>query len=77
MKIVCPNCGADYRISEGKVPASGLVIKCPSCLTESRAFVDGTTQLESEATDATEPPPLPPAVETDNPAPPPPPSDPP
>ncbi|MEE2788689.1 MAG: tetratricopeptide repeat protein [Myxococcota bacterium] len=73
MKIVCPSCGADYRISEGKVPADGLVIKCPSCLVEFRAFVDATTLLESEVTGATEPPPLPAPEMEEVPAPPPPP----
>ena len=73
MKIVCPSCAADYRISEGKVPADGLVIKCPSCLVEFRAFVDATTLLESEVTGSTEPPPIAAADVDRVPAPPPPP----
>jgi len=43
MKIVCPSCGADYRMSEDKIPADGLLIRCPSCQHSFRAFSNGTT----------------------------------
>jgi len=32
MKIACESCGAQYDIDEARIPASGLVMKCPACL---------------------------------------------
>jgi predicted Zn finger-like uncharacterized protein len=44
MKIVCPKCGADYNISEDKIPADGLHIKCPKCL---HSFIASKTGVQS------------------------------
>jgi len=34
MKIICESCAAQYDVDEGRVPASGLHMKCPACLHE-------------------------------------------
>ena len=33
MRIQCPNCPAAYELDDGRVPPSGLSIKCPKCKT--------------------------------------------
>lgn len=32
MKIACESCGAHYDLDEARIPASGLIMKCPACL---------------------------------------------
>ncbi len=49
MKITCPNCAAGYNISEGKIPAGGLQIKCPACLHSFLAHRDGTSTSAASA----------------------------
>ena len=74
MKVVCPSCGADYRVNEEKVPAEGQSITCPSCQATFLVFSDGTTS--SDAIDSggrSTPPPLPPTPLDDASVPPPPP----
>jgi predicted Zn finger-like uncharacterized protein len=79
MKVVCPSCGADYRVNEEKVPADGQAINCPSCQTTFLVYQDGTTASDAEVSQAKSvPPPLPPSPlsgEVPLPPPPPPPGD--
>lgn len=42
MRQTCPNCGADYDIPEGMVPAAGRHVQCSACHT--RWFVRGTAR---------------------------------
>jgi predicted Zn finger-like uncharacterized protein len=42
MRLTCPNCGADYDIPEGMVPAAGRHVQCSACHT--RWFVRGSTE---------------------------------
>jgi predicted Zn finger-like uncharacterized protein len=42
MRLICPNCGADYDIPEGMIPADGRHVQCSSCHT--RWFVRGTAR---------------------------------
>ena len=42
MRLTCPNCGADYDIPEGMVPAAGRHVQCSTCHT--RWFVRGTAR---------------------------------
>ncbi len=82
MKITCPNCAAGYNISEGKIPAGGLQIKCPACLHSFLAHRDGTSTSAAAAGRASTgpalappppPPPPPPGARPAGSAPPPPP----
>ena len=57
MKIVCPNCGADYRMSQDKIPEDGLLIRCPSCRHSFKAFGNGTTSSIGDGDDASNRPP--------------------
>ncbi|MEE2757276.1 MAG: zinc-ribbon domain-containing protein [Myxococcota bacterium] len=50
MKIVCPSCAADYRMSQDKIPEDGLLIRCPSCQHSFRAYGNGTTASVSDDT---------------------------
>ncbi len=49
MKIICPNCGADYNISANKIPSEGLQIKCPACLHSFLAHQDGRSTSVADA----------------------------
>ena len=60
MKIVCPSCSADYRMSEDKIPTTGLAIRCPSCRHNFTAFPDGRTESAEDAFTDTGAPPSPP-----------------
>lgn len=42
MRLTCPNCGADYDVPEGMVPAAGRHVQCSACHT--RWFVRGTAR---------------------------------
>ena len=73
MKIVCPSCGADYRMSEDKIPATGLLIRCPSCQHSFRAFSNGTTASANDSSvDVSESAAAPPRAPSMAPPPPPP-----
>lgn len=39
MRLTCPNCGVEYEVPEGMVPAAGRHVQCTSCHT--RWFVRG------------------------------------
>ena len=39
MRLTCPNCGAEYDVSDGMVPAAGRHVQCTACHT--RWFVRG------------------------------------
>jgi predicted Zn finger-like uncharacterized protein len=39
MRLTCPNCGAEYEVSDGMVPPAGRHVQCTSCHT--RWFVRG------------------------------------
>ncbi len=39
MRLTCPNCGTDYEVPDGMVPASGRHVQCTECHT--RWFVRG------------------------------------
>ncbi len=42
MRLTCPNCGVEYEVAEGMVPAAGRHVQCTSCHT--RWFVRGGTR---------------------------------
>ena len=42
MRLTCPNCGAEYEVPEGMVPAAGRHVQCTSCHT--RWFVRGAAR---------------------------------
>ena len=79
MKSICPNCAAEYNISEGKIPVGGLQIKCLKCLHSFLAHKDGrTTSAAAASRESTgpgrapppPPPPGPPSLRSHPPAPP-------
>ena len=39
MRLTCPNCGAEYEVSDGMIPAAGRHVQCTACHT--RWFVRG------------------------------------
>ncbi len=39
MRLTCPNCGAEYDVSDGMIPAAGRHVQCTACHT--RWFVRG------------------------------------
>lgn len=49
MKSICPNCAAEYNISEGKIPVGGLQIKCLKCLHSFLVHKDGQTTAAAAA----------------------------
>jgi predicted Zn finger-like uncharacterized protein len=46
MRLTCPNCGADYDVPDGMVPAGGRHVQCTSCHT--RWFVHGRREPPTE-----------------------------
>jgi predicted Zn finger-like uncharacterized protein len=46
MRLTCPNCGADYDVPDGMVPAAGRHVQCTSCHT--RWFVRGRREAPTE-----------------------------
>jgi predicted Zn finger-like uncharacterized protein len=47
MRLTCPNCGAEYEVADGMVPAAGRHVQCTACHT--RWFVRGApAELASE-----------------------------
>ncbi|MER2507411.1 MAG: zinc-ribbon domain-containing protein, partial [Amaricoccus sp.] len=33
MRLTCPNCGAEYEVPEGQIPAGGKHVQCTACHT--------------------------------------------
>ena len=42
MRLICPNCDAEYEVPDGMVPAAGRHVQCTSCHT--RWFARGTAE---------------------------------
>jgi predicted Zn finger-like uncharacterized protein len=41
MKIGCEKCGAQYDLDEARIPASGMMMKCPACLNQFKVTKPG------------------------------------
>lgn len=51
MRLICPNCDAEYEVDDAAIPSSGRDVQCSSC---GHAWFQGHPQVQAEAEDEAE-----------------------
>ncbi|MCC6874713.1 MAG: zinc-ribbon domain-containing protein [Sandaracinaceae bacterium] len=45
LDVACPTCSSPYSLDRARLPAAGLMMRCPKCSARFKVFTDGTVAL--------------------------------